>query len=140
MVFLIQQSLPPELLAAVPALAAMGSLLTILLASVLVLYVYGAICLMKIAGKTRTPNGWLAFIPIANLYLITQVAGVAWWTMFAFLLSFIPAVGSIAFMVVVVWWWWKICENVRKPGWWSLLMLIPIVNLIVLGILAFGGK
>jgi len=33
---------------------------------------------------------------------------------------------------------WKICEARNKPGWLSLLMFVPIANLVIPGILAFA--
>ncbi len=100
-------------------------------------YIYMALALMTIAKKTKTPNGWLAWIPIANLYLMTQIAGVPAWTMLAFLLVIIPFIGGLAFMAVYIWWWWKIAEVRKKEGWLSILMIIPIVNLIIIGIIAW---
>jgi len=50
----------------------------------LALYVYSSWALMTIAKKTDTPNAWLAWIPIANLYLMTQVAQIPWWTFLLF--------------------------------------------------------
>ena len=41
----------------------------------LAVYVWMALTLHIIANKTNTPNGWLAWIPIANLYLVCKVAG-----------------------------------------------------------------
>jgi len=102
------------------------------------LYVYVALALMTIATKTRTKNAWFAWIPFLNLYLMTQVAKVPWWTMFAFVLAIIPFIGFLACAAVGVWWFWKIAERRDRPGWWSLLLLIPLVNLVILGVLAWG--
>jgi hypothetical protein len=33
--------------------------------------------------------------------------------------------------------WWKISEARGKPGWWGLLLMVPVVNFIIPGILAF---
>ena len=102
-----------------------------------VMYVYTALVLMTIAKKTNTPNGWLAWIPIANVYLMTQLAGVpGWWTL-AILLAFIPFIGGLAFMAIMIWWWWKIAERRGFEGWLAILMLIPLVNLVVMGIIAW---
>lgn len=102
-------------------------------------YIYFAIALMAIASKLKVPNGWLAFIPIGNLYLLTQIAGVPWWSLFAFVLSFIPVIGPIAILAVTIWWFWKICERLGKEGWWGIVIaLIPIANLILIGMLAWG--
>ena len=103
-------------------------------------YVYSALVLMAIAKKTKTENGWLAWIPFANLYLMTQIAEVPWWTIFLFLLGFIPFVGFIAVVALMVWYWWKISEACSKPGWWGILMLVPIVNVVIMGVLAWGKK
>ena len=34
--------------------------------------------------------------------------------------------------------WWKIAEARQKPGWYGLLMMVPIVNFVVMGMLAWG--
>lgn len=107
---------------------------------VLAVYIYLAITLMVTAKKTKTKNTWLAWIPIANFYLMTQVAKVSGlWTL-ALLLSFIPMVGGLAVAGVSIWLFWRIAERRGFPGWISLLLLVPIVNLIVLGIIAWAKK
>ena len=104
----------------------------------IILYVYTALVLMAIAKKLNVPNGWLAWIPIANIYLMTQLAGLpGLWTLII-LVSFIPFVGGLALMVVLIWWYWRICEKLGKPGWWAILTMIPIVNFVIMGILAWG--
>ncbi len=102
------------------------------------LYIFFALAIKKIAEKTNTENSWLAFIPIANYYLLIKSAGLSGWFTFLLLLSFIPLFGSIAVGIFTIYVWWKIAEAVGKPGWWSLLMIIPIVNLVIIGILAWG--
>jgi len=95
-------------------------------------YVYMAVCLQTIARKTGTEHGWLAWIPIANVYLMCKVAGKpGWWL----LLFFIPIV-NIVFMVIV---WMGIAEARDKKGWLGILMIVPIANLIIPGYLAFSG-
>lgn len=119
-------------------LAAMGAMFVVVLILGLALYVYSAVALMFIAKKTKTKNGWLAFIPIANFYLMTQMADKpAWWTL-AILLGFIPFVGGLAVTAVGIYLFWVIAEKIHKPGWWSLLLLIPVVNLVIMGIMAWG--
>ena len=104
----------------------------------LALYIYSALALMAIAKKTKTPNGWLAFIPIANIYLITQMAGVPAWYTLLVILPIIPFIGVIAMWVVIIYMFWKIAEAIGKPGWWSILLIIPVVNLVIIGIMAWG--
>ena len=94
-------------------------------------YVWFALCLHTIANKTGAPNGWLAWLPIANLYLMCQVAGRSgWWTV----LFFIPLLNLIIAIIV----WVGIAEARGKPAWLGILMIIPVINLIVPGILAFS--
>lgn len=100
-------------------------------------YIYSAVVLMVIAKKTNTPNGWLAWIPIANMYLMTQISETPWWTMFAFLLPIVPIVGGLGLMAVLILWWWKIAERRKHPGWFSILMLLPIINFVIMGIIAW---
>ncbi len=106
----------------------------------LAIYIYAAVALMAIAKKTKTPNGWLAFIPIANIYLLTQMAGVnGLWTLIV-LAPIIPFIGALAMGAVVIWMFWLIVEKIKYPGWTSLLMIIPIVNLVMLGVWAWAKK
>jgi hypothetical protein len=104
----------------------------------LAIYVYAAFALMTIAKKTGTEPAWLAWVPVVNIYLLVKIAQQPWWQVFAIALTFIPFVGQFAFMAVMVFWWWKIAEARGKQGWLSILMLIPLVNLGVLGYLAWS--
>ena len=119
-------------------LAAMAGFLMVFLVVMLIVYLYSAFALMAIAKKKNTPNAWLAFIPIANIYLMTQIAGLPAWYTAGIVLVFIPFAGQILFTVLIVLIWWKICEALSKPGWWGVLMIIPIVNFVIMGILAWG--
>jgi hypothetical protein len=94
-------------------------------------YIYMALALMTIATKTNTPNGWLAWIPIANLILMLNIARKpVWWI----LLCLIPLVNIIILIIV----WMAIAEARQKPNWWGILMIVPFVNLIVPGYLAWA--
>ncbi|MBW2997289.1 hypothetical protein KY349_03040 [Candidatus Woesearchaeota archaeon] len=126
------------LLGPTPGMGFMGAFFVVWLIVMLAVYVYFALALMFIAKKKNTKNAWLAWIPIANVYLMTQVAGVpAWWTL-AVLLPIIPFIGGLAMMVVMVYLWWKIAEAIGKPGWWGILLIVPIVNFVIIGIMAWG--
>ena len=124
-----------DIAAIVTAFAAMALVLSVVFLAV---YIYSALALMTIAKKTKTPNAWLAWIPIANVFLIIQIAKQPWWHIFALLLYIIPAVGGMAFLAVTAFWWWKVAENIKRDGWQGILMVIPIVNLIMLGVFAWG--
>jgi len=97
----------------------------------IIIYLWMAICLQKIAERTGTLNGWLAWIPVANIYLMCMIAGKAWWWL---LLCLIPYV-NIIFTIML---WCRVAEARGKPAWWGVLMLIPVVNFVIPGILAFS--
>ena len=97
------------------------------------MYVYVSFCLQTIARKTDTEHGWLAWIPIANMYLMCKIAErPGWWLIF----FFIP-IANVVFMVIV---WMGIVEARDKNKWLGLLMIVPLANLVFLGILAFAGE
>jgi hypothetical protein len=99
----------------------------------LAVYVYCALTLQLIATKTDTSNSWLAWIPIANLYLMCKVSGKpGWWL----LLLLVPLI-NIVFMIVI---WVGIAEARKKPTWLGILMIIPGINFIVMGYLAFSSR
>jgi hypothetical protein len=97
----------------------------------LAVYAWIALTLYIIATKTGTRNAWLAWIPIANLYLMCKVAGLSGWLTILF---FIPLANII--LVIIV--WMEIARARNKPSWLGILMIIPIVNLIIAGILALS--
>ena len=103
-------------------------------------YVYTAIALMAIAKKTKTKNAWLAWIPVANIYLMTQIAEVQWWTMLFLLFAWIPVLGPAIVMGLTIYWWWNIAERRKMPGWMGILMAVPIVNLVAIGMIAWSKK
>jgi hypothetical protein len=111
--------------------AAAGGVGVVFLLIVVALYCYFAICLQVMARKTGTPNGWMAWIPILNAYLMCLVGGKpGWWL----ILFFIPVVGIIIGIIV----WMGVAEARGKPGWLGILMIIPVANLIIPGYLAFS--
>lgn len=103
----------------------------------LVIYVFFAFCLAKIANKLGMPLGkafiW-AIIPIANIFLFLKIATKPmWW----FILLLIPLVNIVIGILA----WMAIAERRGKPGWWGIVIgLVPIVNIIFILILAFGKE
>ena len=65
-----------------------------------------------------------------------------WWPWLLIIGTFIPVIGSlasIAFLVFVIIWHWKMFEAIRRPGWWAILLLLPIVGWIMVGIAAWSN-
>jgi hypothetical protein len=56
----------------------------------------------KVFVKAGHP-GWAAIVPIYNLYILTQIAGRAWWWL---ILLFIPVVNLIVILVL--------CSDISK--------------------------
>jgi hypothetical protein len=108
-----------------------GAMLVFVLGVGLVGYIYVSLALQTIATKTATANGWLAWIPIVNLFLMLNIAKKPlWW----FVLFLIPLVNIV--MAVIV--WMGVAEARRKPSWWGILAIVPVANLVVPGYLAWS--
>lgn len=100
--------------------------LLILAAAVLgfLFYAYFAICLVVIARKTDTPNGWMAWVPVLNLVLMCSLARKpGWWVV----LCLVPLVNLVVFVAL----WMGIAEQRGKPAWAGLLILLPPFSLIL---------
>ena len=94
-------------------------------------YLYMSLALQTIATKTNTANTWLAWIPIANLFLMLGIAKKPmWW----FLLLLVPLVNIVIAIMV----WMAMAEARGKPSWWGILTIVPVANLVVPGVLAWS--
>lgn len=115
---------------ALPAALA-GTMLMFFLVICLAAYVYVALALQTIATKTSTENAWLAWIPIANIFLMLSIAKKPmWW----FVLCLIPLVNAVILIMV----WMAVAEARHKPNWWGILTVVPVANILVPGYLAWS--
>ncbi|MBI2843305.1 MAG: hypothetical protein HYX78_07875 [Armatimonadetes bacterium] len=87
--------------------------------------------LFTIAYKSDHQLSWLAFIPLANLWLLCDLGDKPSWWIVCMLLA--PPVNLI-FLALV---WMSIAETTNKSEWWGLLMVFPIINIFVGYYLAF---
>jgi hypothetical protein len=94
-----------------------------------IFYLFYMLCVMFVAKKLKVQNAWLAFIPIANIYLMTQMAGREWWWT---LLCLIPFVGFI-FAIIL---WVDILKKLGKNPWMVLVLIF--FGFVYLPILAFS--
>lgn len=78
--------------------------------------------LFIIAYKSEHPLSWLAFIPLANLWLMCDMADVPIWYIVLFA---IPLVNVGVYLYL----WSRIAENTNKPPILAILMIIPFVNI-----------
>jgi hypothetical protein len=113
------------------ARAAAGGFFMIFWLVALAVYIYMSLAIQAIANKTNTENSWLAWIPVANLILLLNIAGKPiWWI----ILCLIPIVNIIIFIII----WMGVAEARQKPGWLGVLMIVPLANFIVPGYLAWA--
>jgi hypothetical protein len=93
---------------------------------------YYSLCLYKIAGKLDVEGAWAAWVPVVHYYwpVVGAAAKPAWWIV----LLFIP----VANFFIGIYLWICISENLGRNRWMGLLMLVPLVNLVYLGMLAFS--
>ncbi len=101
----------------------------------LVIFVYLAYTTMVLAHRLGVKRSWLAWIPIANLYLMTKMAALPWWWMLGFFIPFIN-------FLVAGYIWSEIGKRFNKPWWLGALTAIPLIGLLVPGYLVItsGGK
>ena len=104
----------------------------LMLLLVVALYVFFSYCLLVIARKTDTDGGWMAWVPVLQLYLMCKVAGLPGWTV---LLMLVPIV-NLVFMIYLM---MKVAEATQKPGWVGVLSVVPVVGMFVFPYLAFSN-
>ncbi|MEI7997879.1 MAG: hypothetical protein WCH62_00010 [Candidatus Omnitrophota bacterium] len=108
----------------------LGAGIVVIFLIVAFFYVLMCMPLYLLARKTNTSPVWLAWIPLANLYLFTKVAQKpGWWILVIFAVGLIPFAGILADLIIITWFWCCICEIRQKPKWLGLLILVPFVNI-----------
>ncbi len=100
---------------------------------IIISYIYLSICLSKIAKKTNTSNSWFAWVPILNIYLACGIAGKPGIWVFWLLIPIINIIPGIILYFAIV-------KRLKVSAWWAILMLLPVTNIVVPGILAFSGN
>ena len=115
------------------------------------MYVWFVVSLAIIARKLKISAWWTAPVPILNFYLMCAAGKRGGSCFLAFLVPFLMLVaGAVAwlpvliFISLVAWaivWirvWMDVCENRGRARWLGLLIVLPVLNLVLLGTLAFG--
>ncbi len=111
---------------------------------VLPIYIYFSLVYMKLAQKISVRPAWLAWIPIANIYLISKMAQRHWWPLlliFTFVIPFLNVITLMIFLTFNFFWHCRIFERVGRPAWWAVASLIPgfgsMVFLVMLSLAAW---
>ncbi|MCL5037385.1 MAG: DUF5684 domain-containing protein [Chloroflexi bacterium] len=106
----------------------------ILVVTALALYLYLCAVLMLIGKKVGCSEpGWMAWVPILNLYYFVKAGRYPGWYFFLMLISLVQTI-----VAIIV--WLKILKMLNREWWWVILLFIPVINLIALGVLAFAGR
>jgi len=110
-------------------IAAMGTMFWVFMIAAYLYMAYTQYVIAKKCGCSDT--AFLAFIPIANIFLLCQMAKKpAWW----FVLMLIPFVGVIFYAIV----WIEAAKIAGHSGVWGFLAIIPPISLIAWGVMAWG--
>lgn len=123
-------------------LGLIAGFIVIIFVLAIAMWIYTSLAFMAIAKKAKQSSPGLAWIPgIGPNIIAFRAAQMHWWPwllIIGFFIPFLNILATIAFTVFSVIWQWKLFEKIDKPGYWSILCLIPIVNLILYGIAAWG--
>lgn len=124
--------------------AAILAILFIIIIVAIGLYIYLGFAFMAIGKKAKLKTPGLAWIPgVGPLIIAYQTSKMHWWPwllLIGYLIPFVSGLFGLAFAVFAVIWQWKMFEKVKKPGWWAILCLIPVLNLVLYGIAAWSKK
>jgi uncharacterized membrane protein YhaH (DUF805 family) len=125
-------------------IAVIAGMIFVIIICAIVLYLYLSFAFMAIAKKAKLKSPGLAWIPYVGPAIIAyKTSKMHWWPWLLIIGMFIPFVKSIFIIVFAIFaltWEWKMFEKIKKPGWWALLCLIPIVNLVLWGVAAWSKK
>ncbi len=126
-----------------------------LVALALLMYFYFSLTSYMICKKLGISYAWLVWVPVpvANFIPIVKASGKPlWWILILFAPSFLGLLGAnaivgvlslvmgLAAIVLVVIIWMGITENLGLNKWAGLLILVPVVQLVFVGYLAYKSE
>ncbi len=139
--------IPEELMriGSIAGLIALGTIaVMIILVIVVGVYIYTSFAFLAIARKVKFKHPKIAWIPaVGPLLIMSKTAKMHWWPILLLIGMVVPFIGSVALLILAVYsviWLWKTFEALKRPGWWAILCIIPVVNLIFIGIAAWSKK
>jgi hypothetical protein len=124
------------------------------------IYLYFCLCIFLIARKLNVPLSWIAWVPIVNIFwpLIGSARKPLLWGIISLLV--IPLLGGIlgtllapvnpmftvlitgiaglVALVAYIYLWMLVTENLGRNKWLGLLIILPIIQLVFIGVLAFS--
>jgi hypothetical protein len=122
-----------------------------------IIYLFLTLMVYLIARKTNTSRAWLAFIPIANLYLLVTIAGKpSWWFWVILIPSLVigvlhgigiigkdlsnplSAIAGVVNLVLLLLIWLAIAKARNKSVIWGILTWLPCTSPIGLAYLGLS--
>ena len=104
----------------------------IMLMVILAVYFYFSYAQYRIAIKANHSSPWMAWIPIANTVQLVDMAGKPWhWLLFLL----VPVVNIICFGIL----WAEVAKRCNCAALWGWMTLLPFINFVSIGIMAFGS-
>ncbi|MDD3345300.1 MAG: hypothetical protein PHO34_02550 [Candidatus Omnitrophica bacterium] len=119
-----------------PGLAS-GTVALVIVLSFLAGYVLFSICLQLIAKKTGNGPVWMAWVPIASLFLMCKIAKLSPAWMLTCFCGLIPFIGVLLSLGFFAFFWYRIALAINKPGWMGICCVVPVVNVVILCYFAF---
>ncbi len=95
------------------------------------LYIFFGYCLSKIGKKLNDERAWWAWVPVLQVLMMIRLAQLSYWWFIGLLVPFV----NIAVGIYV---WVRVANRLGKPGWMGALMIVPGIDLFVLGYFALS--
>jgi len=128
--------LHPELAVALEAISSFkpkAQLLYGILAGLVLSYLFGCWCLQKVCLNAGSNPGALVWLPILQIFPLLRAARIpAWW----FVICFIPVLNILLHIL----WSVRIVKACGKGGLVTLMLLLPVTNVLAILYLAFSGR
>ena len=124
---------------------AMGfGIIVVVVLILLAFYVFLALALMRIGNKLRYEYSWLAWIPIANIFMVASLAGLPAWVpavlVVGLVIPFLNYIVASCWAAFVIYCVLQIAKKLGKPDYYCALMYVPLLNLWVMYDMAWGAQ
>lgn len=131
--YVATDTLSDEEAAAVAMLSALfgGAMLIVMIVMMIASYIYTSLTLMVTAKKLNVENSWLAWVPIANLYIANKSAGLSAWMMLLMIVPFVN-IGYSVYLYMMM------AQRRGFASWIGILILVPFVGVIIPGYIAWA--
>jgi len=117
-------------------MAAFGGMMIFAIVIGLAAYVFGALAWMKIGNSLRYEYSWLAWIPVANMFMIAILGDLPVWLpivlIVGYFIPFVNILAGIGWLVVMIYATLNIARKLGKPEWYCVGIVIPLLNLWVM--------